>query len=563
MSLISITRMQFYILVLIHACLHGARLRRSPPNRPNVRRTWDTAKARRPFRACSSDAPNLHIHRHQSPLMDRPPFRSEAQLQIPKLSKSRYCAGLQCPLLLHRLVNSPELVPEPDRFSQYQFDQGIAAGRLATKMYEPGVHIPEFPITESLEKTKKALEEGAEHIFEAAFSFQGIHIKADILVNRSKGHADLIEVKSSTKVKEQHIDDLAIQRFVLEGNDLSVDSASILHMNPDYRHPDGELFLLSDQSPTVDARMEEIPENLRVMRKVLRAGEPPKTDIGPQCGKPEDCPLKPECWKHIPELSIFNIPNLRKEKWEFYGQGIIGIDQLPEWFKGKPYQKPFLDSCRTGKPVIDKPGLRAMLAELKEPLYFMDFETLMLAVPMHAGTKPWQQLTVQWSVHVLENGKLSHHEFIHDTATDPRIQFIESLLDVLKDEGSIIVYSAPFETGRLEEIADSFPQYRERIDRVIARIWDQLLAFRNFYCDARFCGSNSLKKVLPVMVPELSYKTLEVQEGGTAMAEYARMISLPEGKEKEKIKQNLLEYCKLDTLAMAEILDKLRAVQDT
>jgi CRISPR/Cas system-associated exonuclease Cas4 (RecB family) len=482
-----------------------------------------------------------------------------SETEIPGLSKSRYVAGLQCPLLLYHKVNSPALF-SPEPFAQYQFDQGKAAGRLATKLYEPGTVIPEFPLGDSLLKTGKALDEGKENIFEAAFSFQGIHVKVDILVNHGDGHVDIIEVKSSTKVKDQHFDDLAIQRFVLEGNDLSVDSAFLLHMNPDYRHPDGPLFLLSDESSAVDARMKDIPENLRAIRKVLRAKEPPKTDIGPHCGKPDDCPLKKQCWKHIPELSIFNIPNLRSEKWEFYKQGIVEIGQLPDWFKGKPYQKPFLDSCKTGKPIIDKPGLKSKLAELKEPLYFMDFETLMLAVPAHAGTKPWQQLTVQWSVHALKNGKLEHREFIHDSAGDPRIPFIESLLEVLGDSGSIIVYSAPFETGRLEEIAEAFPQYRERIDKVIARVWDQLLVFKNHYCDSRFKGSNSLKKVLPVIVPELSYKGLDVQEGGTAMAEYARMISLPAGKEKEKIKNSLLEYCKLDTLAMVEILGKLKGV---
>lgn len=480
--------------------------------------------------------------------------------EISGLSKSRYCAGLQCPLLLYHKVNSPALFSHTDPFSQYQFDQGTAAGRLATELYKPGVHIPEFPLAESLAKTRKALEEGHKHIFEAAFGFQEIHVKADVLVNHGGGHVDIIEVKSSTKVKEQHIDDLAIQRFVLEGNDYDVHRTFLLHMNPDYRHPEGPLFIVSDESAAVGARMGDVPDNLRAMRKVIRAAEPPKTDIGPHCGKPDDCPLKQECWKHIPELSIFNIPNIRSEKWEFYSQGIAKIEQLPDWYKGKPNQKPFLDSCKTGKPVIDRQGLKGMLAELGEPLYFMDFETLMLAVPAYTGTKPWQQLTVQWSVHVLEKGKLTHHEFIHDSEGDPRIPFIESLLDVLGDRGSIIVYSAPFETGRLGEIAEAFPQYKDKIDKVIARVWDQLLVFKNFYCDSRFRGSNSLKRVLPVLVPELSYKNLDVQEGGTAMAEYSRMISLPEGKEKEKIKHSLLEYCKLDTLAMVEILGKLRAI---
>jgi len=485
--------------------------------------------------------------------MDHPPFRSGAELRMKGLSKSSYVAGLQCPLLLYRMVRSPALIPGPDPFSQYQFDQGIAAGKLATKQFEPGVRIPAFPLGESLEKTKKAMEEGHRHIFEAAFGFQDIHVKADVLVNRGDSHVDIVEVKSSTKVKDRHIDDLAIQRFVLEGNGLTVDFAFLLHMNPDYVHPGDSLFLLSDQSSAVDSRMKDVPENLGAMRKVLRATEPPETDIGPHCGKPDGCPLKQECWKHIPGLSVFNIPNIRSEKWEFYSQGIVSIDQLPVWFRGKPYQKPFLDSCKSGKPVMDKPGLRGMMAELEEPLHFMDFETLMLAVPVHAGTKPWQQLTVQWSVHVLEGGRLAHHEFIHDSADDPRMPFIESLLDVLGGSGSVIVYSAAFEGGRLEEIAEAFPRYGDSIGRVVARLWDQLLVFRNHYCDSRFCGSNSLKSVLPVLVPALSYKDLAVREGGTAMAAYARMVSLPEGREKEKIKRDLLEYCKLDTLAMVEI----------
>ncbi|MDO9537462.1 MAG: DUF2779 domain-containing protein [Thermoplasmata archaeon] len=468
------------------------------------------------------------------------------------LSKSKYLAGLQCPLLLFHKAHSPELFPGPDAFTQFRFDQGTAAGKLATGQYV-GVTIPAFPIENSVELTEKAIDQGEKYIFEAAFNFQEIHVKVDILVNHGNGHVDIIEVKSSTKVKDEHIDDLAIQCFVLEGNDFDVDQIFLMHLNPDYLHPEGSLFTLSDESDAVDERMSDIPENLQTMRKVLRASEPPEIGIGPHCGKPYECVLKPVCWAHVPELSIFNIPNIRANKWEFYSKGLITIDQLPDWFKGKSYQKPFLDACRTGKPVIDKPGLKAFMAELSEPLYFMDFETMQLAVPIHTGTKPWQQLTVQWSVHTLKKGKLEHHEFIQDSEDDPRVPFITSLLDVLGDTGSIIVYNVAFEKGRLEEIAEAFPEHKPRIDKVIARLWDQYLVFKKFYCDAGFKGSNSLKNVLPVLVPKLSYKDLDVQEGGTAMVEYARMIALPEGEEKQKIKQNLLEYCKLDTLAMVEI----------
>ena len=475
--------------------------------------------------------------------------------KFPGLSKSRYCAGLQCHKLLHIRSHNPELIPEPDPHTQFIFDQGTETGELATEEFRDGVTIPAFPIDEAIEQTKKALEEGAKHIFEAAFNYENIHVKVDILVNHGNDHVDIIEVKSSSGVKDVHIDDMAIQRYVLEGNGFVVGKTSLMHLSPYYVHPRGHLFIISNETAAVNDRMQEIPSNLDEMRKMLQTPSPPDTGIGPHCTKPYDCALRSMCWEHIPDMSIFNIPRFGK-KWEFYEQGIIELDQLPDSVKGTPTQKPFLDAYRSGKTIIDKVGLESMLAELEDPIYFMDFETLQLAVPKHNGTKPWQQMTIQWSVHILRDGEVIHHEFIHDSEEDPRKPFIDSLLDVLGDTGSIVVYSS-FEKSRLNDIAKAFPEYKNRIDKVNARLWDMLVIFRKFYCDARFKGSNSIKAVLPVMVPSLSYKDLEVQEGGAAMVEYARMIGLPEGEERENIKNNLLEYCKLDTLAMVEIYRKL------
>ena len=363
---------------------------------------------------------------------------------------------------------------------------------------------------------------------------------------------DIIEVKSGTGVKDVHLDDLAIQKYVLEGNGMEVNSTILMHMNKKYRYPVGELFILSDQTEKVNLRMPDIFENLKKMRKMLLLDESPESDIGPHCKKPYDCALRGECWQHIPEMSVFNIPSFRG-KWDYYNQGIILLDDVPEDFIGTPSQMPFIHSYRSGKPHIDQSGLEKFMSELKEPFYFMDFETMQLAAPKYSGTKPWLQHPVQWSVHVLQDDELKHHEFIHSENSDPREPFIKSLLEVLGNIGSIIVYSAPFESGRLKEIAEAFPQYKDKIDNIIERLWDQLVVFRKFYCDSKFKGSNSIKNVLPVLVPELSYKNLEVQEGGAAMVEYSRMIGMPAGPEKQQIKDNLLEYCKLDTLAMVEI----------
>ncbi len=487
--------------------------------------------------------------------MDPPSNKS----RLPGLSKSRYCAGLQCHRLLYTKVHDSDAIPEPDKFTQYLFDQGTAAGELATNFFPDGTEIPAFPIDESIQKTKAALENEAEHIFEAAFNYDNIHVKVDILRSLGNNKFDIIEVKSGTSVKDVHLDDLAIQKYVLEGNGMEVSSTILMHMNKEYRHPDGELFVLSDQTKKVEKRMPDVSQNLEKIRNMLSQDGPPETEIGPQCKKPYECGLMEQCWNHIPEMSIFNIPSFRG-KWDYYNQGIILLEDVPEDFIGTPSQMPFIHSFRSGKPHIDKNGLQNMMDKLEGPIYFMDFETLQLAAPKYNGTKPWQQHTIQWSVHILENGNLEHHEFIHTEDSDPREPFIQSLLEVLGDSGSIVVYSASFEGGRLKEIAEAFPQYQARIDNIRARLWDQLVVFRKYYCDSKFKGSNSIKNVLPVLVPSLSYGALEVQEGGAAMVEYARMIALPDGDEKEIIKNNLLKYCKLDTLAMVEIHKFLLAI---
>jgi hypothetical protein len=262
------------------------------------------------------------------------------------------------------------------------------------------------------------------------------------------------------------------------------------------------------------------------------------------------------CWAHIPELSIFNIPGYRK-RWPLYEQGIIELKDLPELALNAS-QKAFLQAVRAGEPIIDRQAVRNELAKLGEPIYFLDFETINWAMPRHEGMSPYDIVTFQYSLHILENGKLTHKEFLWDNLEDPRLALLETLLDDLGEKGPIAVYTG-FEEARLRELANAFPQHRNRVDRVIARIWDMAKIFKDYYADARFLGKYSIKNVLPVMVPELSYKDLDIQDGGLAMVEFARMIEA-RGEEKEKIRAALLKYCERDTEAMVRILEKLRGV---
>ena len=223
----------------------------------------------------------------------------------------------------------------------------------------------------------------------------------------------------------------------------------------------------------------------------------------------------------------------------------------------------YIHNERTAKDVIDRIGVwtqwgrqksggKDELDSLVEPIYFLDFETVNWAVPKHDGMKAYRQMPFQWSIHVMDGGgEPEHKEFLWDNKEDPRKALADSLLDALGDKGTIVMYSS-FERTALNNLAEELPEYRDRVDAVIGRLWDLLEIFRKYYIDANFGGNNSIKNVLPVLVPGEGYGNLEIQEGGLASAMSAKMIS-KEGQEKEKIKNDLLEYCKQDTQAMVDI----------
>jgi hypothetical protein len=466
-----------------------------------------------------------------------------------KLSKSRYMGYLQCPRLFYYSVNLKDQIPPFDEATLFRFKQGEMVGKAATDEFPGGVRVEPFPLDAAVKNTQEALKNGAEYVYEASFEHQGVHCKVDILHNLGKSVFDIYEVKSTKETSPEHIPDVAIQRWIIEGAGYHVRDTYVMHLNADYVHPVGELFKKELCTEEAKLLLNDIPNHVEEMKRVAELDKPPEMDIGKHCSDPHDCPLWDMCWAKIPELSIFNIPDYRK-KWPLYDSGIVKLEDLPD-VPLNDKQKRFIQACRTGKPVVDKHAIKKELEGLIEPLYFLDFETIMWAIPKHNGMSPNTVLTFQWSVHKLENDVLTHDAYLHSEADDPRVPLIEKLLDALGETGSIAVYSH-YERDCLNGLARAFPEYRNRIDRVIARLWDMLLVFRNYYTDARFLGSNSIKKVLPVMVPGLSYADLEIQEGGTASVMFARMIEA-DGEEKEKVRAAMLEYCKRDTEAMVEI----------
>jgi hypothetical protein len=261
------------------------------------------------------------------------------------------------------------------------------------------------------------------------------------------------------------------------------------------------------------------------------------------------------CWRGIDGLTIFDIPRLGTAKTDrLQSSGVIHLEDIPLENELTTKQQAFVDFIVEEQVTIDKPAIKAALDELTYPLYFFDFETIDYALPVFDGCTPYQQVPFQYSCHILhESGELTHDAFVHTGENDPRPALLDALLNCIGERGSVIVYYAPFERARLRELAAAFPQYTERLDDIADRLWDQLDIFKQHYRHYGFGKSNSLKSVLPVVVPELSYAVLDVQNGTQAQVVWEKMVLEGESAEKERLIRQLLAYCELDTLAMVKM----------
>jgi len=400
------------------------------------------------------------------------------------LSKSKFCAGLQCHRYLWKMVHRADEIPPPDDATRFKFAQGNEVGSLARDMFPGGTFIKMMPWSTVVKRTRQALDDGDDVIYEAALLHDGVVVMVDVLKRLEDGRFDLIEVKASNSLKKQHIPDLAIQKYVLEGAGLEIAGTYLMHLNGDYTISSGlDPLVLEECTDDVEAFMPQVPENLEAQMEMLDSGDEPPMELGSRCTNPWNCALKDECWSSLPDISIINIPGLRS-RWKLYDQGLIELDDLPDDAKLNDKQQRFMDSYRSGESIYDAEAIIKALDKLEGPIHFLDFETVGWALPKHDGMKPWRQLPFQWSLHVLDG---EHKEFLWDSHDDPRPAFIESLIEALGEKGSIVVYSS-FERSRLNDIAAEFPMYAGAIRKIVSRLWDQLDIFRDHYTDHRFGG---------------------------------------------------------------------------
>ena len=472
------------------------------------------------------------------------------------MTKTDFLAGLQCPKRLWLSIRLPELATPLTLAQKQRRKQGTEIGVYARQSFPDG-QLLTGSLPEILEKTQQFVTAGASCLFEAAFIFDDILVRCDILRRSSTGNWDIIEVKSSTKVKDEHIPDLALQKYVLSGLGLTIENTWILAVNPLANNWDdlGQRFHLHNVSTAVERWSENLEETLGYFREILNQCIEPDILVGRHCHQPEICSFKAHCWQGIPQRSVLDIPRLQREKLEqLLKQNIVNLPDIPDDFPLTAAQRQFIAVSLANQPKIDWDYLQAQWQKLQFPLYFLDVEALGDAVPRFPGLRPYEKCVFQFSCHILqEPDQLLHREYLHPHATDPRSPLLKVLIESIGERGSIVVYNQSFEAKILKELGKKFPEHATTLDNMIGRLWDLQLIFKNAYHHPGFQGSTSLKKVLPVLVPHLSYQALTIQSGDEAPLVWEAMLECQDEAQRAKMLADLRAYCQLDTLAMVEI----------
>jgi len=486
------------------------------------------------------------------------------------LSKSQFIRGLQCHKSLWLYKNRRDLLQAADAKTESLFATGNTVGDCAKQVFPGGIEI-EFTPTDfdgMIIKTQQLIDRGVETIYEASFKQRGIFAMADILHKTPDGW-DIYEVKASTKVKDYHINDAAIQRYALS-NVLKINSVFIMHINNQYiRQGDldiHQLFHCEDVTEQVLSLQTDIPEKLSAMQAMLDKDEP-DIEIGAHCNDPFECDFSHHCWD-IPEVSVYNLYRMYStEKLSLYKQGIVRYEDIPANYPLSEMQQLQVNAKLNNEIIINKKIINEFLDAIQYPISFFDFETFQNAIPRFDDQRPYMQMPFQYSLHIVnEEGEIQHLEFLGDENSDPRRELAERMITDLPKTGSIMAYNQSFEIGRIHDLAELYPDLKNKLLALVVRFVDLIDPFRIIgYYHPDFNGSFSIKSVLPALFPddpELDYKQLEIQDGGMAMDTFANLYLLKNPKQREEIRNNLLAYCHLDTLAMVRIWEKLKEVVD-
>lgn len=484
------------------------------------------------------------------------------------LSKSKYCKGLQCKKILWLEKYKPEEIEEIDNSAV--LDQGNAVHEVARYLFGEHINIEYTDnLNEMIKDTYRTIDSYKNVIItEASFNYKNNFCSVDILVKKNDKY-EIYEVKSSTELKDVYINDASYQYYVLKNLGFNVTKCSVVVINNKYeRHGNIELdklFLINDITKTVIDLQDKVEKTINDINLYLENENEEKEDLDRHCFEPYPCPFFKYCSKHLPKPNVFDLtvtPGLTGLK--YYKKGIYSFEDLLKEKINDNQRMRIEYELKNLKDYINKEKIKEFLKTLSYPLYFLDFETYQMPIPLYDNIRPYEQIPFQYSLHYYdkENSQLKHKEFLSEIGIDPRRSLAESLIKDIPENVCTLAYNMKFEKMVIKRLAGLYPDLQNHLMNIHDNIKDLIIPFdKRYYYTKEMHGSSSIKKVLPALFPDdesLNYHNLDqIHNGQEASNNFNNLINLSE-KEQEETRNNLLKYCGLDTYAMVKILKKLK-----
>lgn len=482
------------------------------------------------------------------------------------LSKSSYCRGIQCKKILWLEKHKPE--EQEEQNNDRILENGNDIHEVARYLFGSHINIEYTEnLSQMIEDTINTIESYKDVIItEASFNYKNNFCSVDILKKNNNTY-EIYEIKSSTELKDIYINDASYQYYVLTSLGLKVTKVSLVHINSNYvRIGDldlDELFIKQDITKEVKDLQETVIKNIKEINEYVEKNEKIK-DIDENCFKPYPCPFFKYCTKHLPEKNIFDIPRMQtKQKLKLYNKKIFSYEDLLKEKINENTKKILEYELYNKEDYIDKIEIKNFLDTLKEPLYFLDFETYQMPIPLYNNVSPYEQIPFQYSLHYIDE-TLKHKEFLAQAGIDPRRSLAQQLVKDIPKNVTTLAYNMGFEKGVIKRLSKLYPDLSEHLMNIHDNIKDLMIPFqKGYYYTKDMHGSYSIKYVLPALFPNdpsLNYKNLDlIHNGSEAMSSFQDLINKTE-EEQKYIRERLLRYCELDTYAMVKIYEKLKEI---
>lgn len=483
------------------------------------------------------------------------------------LSKSSYCRGIQCKKILWLEKHKPK--EQENHNNDKILEQGNNIHEIAKYLFGSHINIEYTEnLNEMIQNTINTIESYKNVIItEASFNYKNNFCSVDILKKQNNKY-EIYEIKSGTELKDTYINDASYQYYVLTSLGLKIEKVFLVHINSKYVRIGNldldELFIKQDITKEVKDLQQKVKNNIEEINEYVEKPEQ-KKDIDENCFNPYQCPFFKYCTKHLPENNIFNIKRMQtKQKIKLYKKGIYKYEDLLNENINEKYKKIIEYELYKKEDYIEKEKIKKFLSTLKQPLYFLDFETYQMPIPLYDNISPYEQIPFQYSLHYIDK-ELKHKEFLSETGIDPRRKLAEQLIKDIPQNVTTLAYNMGFEKSVIKKLARLYEDLSPHLMNIHDNIKDLMIPFqKGYYYKKEMHGSYSIKYVLPALFPndeKLNYKNLDlIHNGSEAMTSFQDLINKPK-KEQEYIRERLLRYCELDTYAMVKIYEKLKEVK--